>query len=79
MAFSNYDYGFDLCFHLCIQQGYPGDPGLPGPLQFHNGNDSRGETTSVTTLSLLVELLVATGCTILLYIIYLKYDNEIIN
>ena len=49
VAFSIYDCGF--CLRLCIQQGYSGDPGPPGPQHILNGSDARGETTAVATLS----------------------------
>ena len=40
---------------LMSLQGYQGDPGPPGPVEFLNGGDVRGETTG-DTLSELVEL-----------------------
>lgn len=31
-----------------FEQGYPGDPGLPGPVHFQDGHDARGKNTLKT-------------------------------
>lgn len=34
-------------FTTVLLQGFPGEPGLPGPEYFHNGSDARGENKSI--------------------------------